>query len=427
MRRDKTFPSIEKAVLASLVLSSSLSIATSASAQVLQNVANFNGTNGALPFGSLTLSSNGLFYGTTDTGGTNNDGTIFSFNPATNALTDLANFNGTNGADPRGSLTLGSNGLFYGTTTFGGTNGDGTIFSFNPATNTLTDLANFDRTNGADPNGSLTLGSNGLFYGTTVNGGTTNFGGTIFSFNPINNALTGLADFNSINSLVPTGSLTLSSNGLFYGTTLDGGTNLEGTIFSFDPATGALTDLANFNFNNGGGPDGGLTLGSNGLFYGTTSGGGSKAQGIIFSFDPATNTLTNLVNFNGTNGTLPLGSLTFGSNGLFYGTTIFGGTVNAGTIFSFNPTNNALTKLADFNGTNGAEPSGSLTLGSNGLFYGTTEYGGTSNVGTIFSFDPGISSTSIPEPDVNLALGVTVLGAIAFLKRQLTKATKAEN
>ena len=145
------------------------------------------------------------------------------------------------------------------------------------------------------------------------------------------------------------------------------------------------------------------------------------------SFNPATNALTDLANFNFTNRADPNGSLTLGSNGLFYGTTLNGGTNLEGIIFSFNPATNALTDVANFNFTNGASPTGSLTLGSNGLFYGTTTFGGTNGDGTIFSFDPGISSTPVPEPDVNLALGVTALGAIAFLKRQLTKATKAEN
>jgi uncharacterized repeat protein (TIGR03803 family) len=105
-----------------------------------------------------------------------------------------------------------------------------------------------------------------------------------------------------------------------------------------------------------------------------------------------------------------------GTDGLFYGTTIYGGSSDNGTIFSFNPTGNVLTSLASFDGANGAFSSASLTLGTDGLFYGTTQGGGTSDAGTIFSFDPN-SSTPVPEPSA--LLGTTIAGALgATLKRK---------
>ena len=123
-----------------------------------------------------------------------------------------------------------------------------------------------------------------------------------------------------------------------------------------------------------------------------------------------------LADFNGANGSRSYAGLTLGTNGLFYGTTQAGGSSDQGTLFSFNPTGNVLTSLASFDGANGAFSSASLTLGTDGLFYGTTQGGGTSDAGTIFSFDPN-SSTPVPEPSA--LLGTTIAGALgATLKRK---------
>jgi uncharacterized repeat protein (TIGR03803 family) len=249
----------------------------------IQNLANFNGSNGGAPRASLTL-ADGLFYGTTQSSGSFGNGTIFSFNPTSNVLSSLASFDGSDGAFPFASLTLGPDGLFYGTTESGGSSGVGTIFSFNPTSNVLSSLASFDGSDGAFPGASLTLGPDGLFYGTTESGGSSG-GGTIFSFNPTGNVLSSLASFNGSNGLFPQASLTLGPDGLFYGTTPAGGSSNNGTIFSFNPTSNVLSSLASFDGSNGSAPFASLTLGPDGLFYGTTLFGGSSNNGTIFSFD----------------------------------------------------------------------------------------------------------------------------------------------
>jgi uncharacterized repeat protein (TIGR03803 family) len=167
---------------------------------------------------------------------------------------------------------------------------------------------------------------------------------------------------------------------------------------------------------NGAYPSASLSLGTDGFFYGTTDSGGSSDWGTLFSFNPTGNVLTSLASFDGNNGIGPLDSLTLGTDGFFYGTTDSGGSSDWGTLFSFNPTGNVLTSLASFDGANGAFSSASLTLGTDGLFYGTTQGGGTSDAGTIFSFDPN-SSTPVPEPSA--LLGTTIAGALgATLKRK---------
>ena len=410
-----------------LAIGSSLSTLTPVMAAGIQNLASFDRNNGALPNASLTLGTDGLFYGTTVSGGSSNNGTIFSFNPNGDTLTSLASFDGANGSRPFASLTLGTDGLFYGTTLRGGSSGFGTIFSFNPTGNTLTSLASFDFYNGSRPYASLTLGADGLFYGTASGGGSSR-SGTIFSFNPTGNTLTSLASFDFYNGAAPVASLTLGADGLFYGTTAGGGSSLAGTIFSFNPTGNTLTSLASFDRTNGNGaePVASLTLGTDGLFYGTTSvvDRFTFNAGTIFSFNPTGNTLTSLARFDGTNGGLPYASLTLGTDGLFYGTTSFGGNSDNGTLFSFNPTGNILTSLASFDRTNGDEPQASLTLGTDGLFYGTTTGGGSSNNGTIFSFDAGFAPPSTPVPEPSSLLGLLTLGTLgttATFKRKLKK------
>ena len=201
-------------------------------------------SNGKNPIASLTYdSSNGFFYSTTREGRTNNHGIVFSFNPATNALVKVADISNPNsdGKEPWASLTYdSSNDLFYGTTTEGGTYDYGTIFSFNPTTNALVKVANIYNfnSNGTRPNAGLTYNStNGLFYGVTETGGNDDKG-TIFSFNPTTNDLVMVADISNYksNGTYSEDSLIYnSSNGLFYGTTSGSGTNNKGTVFSFAP------------------------------------------------------------------------------------------------------------------------------------------------------------------------------------------------
>jgi uncharacterized repeat protein (TIGR03803 family) len=94
-----------------------------------------------------------------------------------------------------------------------------------------------------------------------------------------------------------------------------------------------------------------------------------------------------LKNFDNTNGAHPNGSLIQATNGKLYGMTSEGGSINAGVIFSFDPSSYTYTKLKNFDGTNGGNPYGSLMQARNGKLYGMTRKGGSINAGVIFSFD----------------------------------------
>ena len=194
-----------------------------------------SGNNGYSPFGHLLQLSDGTLYGTAFQGGTNGLGAIFKL--STNGpIIPVFSFNGTNGANPYSGLIQGNDGAIYGTTFFGGTNGNGTIFKL--LTNgTLTSLVSFGTTNGANPQASLVQASDGFLYGVTAFGGvyTNQAGvgyGTIFRITT-NGAFTSLLSFGNTNGATPEGGLTIGSDGNLYGTTVGGGTSSNGTVFRF--------------------------------------------------------------------------------------------------------------------------------------------------------------------------------------------------
>lgn len=316
----------------------------------LTTLVTFNGSNGVDPAAALTFGNDGNFYSITYEGGTNAEGAVFEVT-TNGTVTTLTSFSITTGMYPYAALTLGENGNFYGTTTQGGnTNlngggGFGTIFQVT-TNGALPLIVTLDGTNGASPESSLTLGSDGNFYGTTRFGGSgTGYGdaaGTIFKMTT-NGTLTTLVSFTGTNGATPIGGLTLGNDGNLYGTTSGGGSNNDGTVFMVT-TNGTLTTLACFNGADGAAPEAALTLGNGGNFYGTTASGGKTSSvypsGMGTAFEISTNgVLTTLIYFNGRNGALPVAPLTLGNDGNFYGTTQAGGDTNLnggsgfGTVF----------------------------------------------------------------------------------------------
>ena len=141
---------------------------------------------------------NGFLYGLNPWGGINGVGVLFSFNPTTNNYIKLFDFDVTNGANPFASLVQAGNGLLYGTTRSGGINGDGVLFSFNTSGNIYTKILDFDGTNGSVPTGSLSQASDSLLYGATASGGLNNQG-VIYSFNTVNGNCTQVLRQNQVN------------------------------------------------------------------------------------------------------------------------------------------------------------------------------------------------------------------------------------
>ena len=198
---------------------------------------------------------------------------------------------------------------------------------------------------------------------------------------------TTLVNFDALNVSNPTAPLIQGTDGNFYGTT----TGIEGpagtgTVFKMTP-TGTLTTLYTF-CSQSLCTDGrypyyaGLAQGTDGNFYGITAAGGDvNGDGTIFKITPD-GTLTTLYTFSGTDGSSPDSTLVQGDDGNFYGTTGSGGTSSAGTIFKITPTG-TLTTLHSFSGTDGSSPI-ALVQGDDGNFYGTTLFGGANGQGTVF-------------------------------------------
>lgn len=345
---------------------------------------------GGSPLGSLTLAGNGKLYGMTNYGGPNGYGVLFEYDPATSTYTNKFNFNNTTGSYPYGSLNLASNGKMYGMTNQGGANSFGVLFEYDPATSTYTKKLDFNNTtNGAGPKGNLTQAGNGKMYGMTNYGGATGLG-VLFEYDPATSTYVKKLDFNNATGTYPNGSLVVAANGKVYGT-VGGGANNNGVLFEYDPATSAYTKKFDFISPNGSNPGSSLNLATNGKLYGLTQDGGSLADGVLFEYDPATSTFTKKLDFNLTDGESPLGSLAQASNGKLYGTTNGGGATGNGTLFDFDPATAMYTKKVDFIGANGLNPQGSLVLAGNGKMYGMTSDGGTNSAGVLFEYDPATS------------------------------------
>ncbi|MEH2137113.1 choice-of-anchor tandem repeat GloVer-containing protein [Nostoc sp.] len=379
-------------ILTSLtILASSLVLPLQqAFAVTLTTVVNFNGTNGATPRAGV-LKGNGTddnLYGTTSAGGTSGNGTAFKLAPtAYTSLTTLINFTGTSGinkgTNPVARLFQAADGNFYGATFTGGTSNFGTVFKL--VNSTLTTLVNFTGTGGinpgANPAGRLITGSDGNLWGTSSTGGVNNKG-TVFKVPTSGGPLTTVVNFNGTNGATPLARLQLATDKNYYGTTSVGGTSAKGVVFKLTP-TGTLTSYS-FSGANGANPQSGL-IESSGFLYGTAKLGGANNKGAIFKVPLGGGTPVLVASFNGTNGANPTAALIKASNGNFYGTASAGGANNKGAIYQL--TGATITGLISFSGTNnGATPESTLIQLSNGAFYGTASFGGTSDKGTVFKF-----------------------------------------
>lgn len=211
-------------------------------------------------YNTPVIAINGKLYGTTQYGGVNENGTIYSFDLADNTYSVAHYFDFLNGGVPLGGLILANDGKLYGMSSLGGVYGRGVLFSFDPSDSSYDSVFNFDGVNGGSPYGTLMQGSNGILYGLATHGGSDDVG-VIFSFDLSGNTYTKLFDFTDIDGIAPFGNLIQVEN-LLCGTTYAGGANGYGTVFNFNLLTNIYTKLLDFNSINGANPNGGLiTLG----------------------------------------------------------------------------------------------------------------------------------------------------------------------
>jgi uncharacterized repeat protein (TIGR03803 family) len=326
----------------------------------------------------LTKGLNNKLYGVTQTGGENANGSIYEYDPETSIFTKKINLANT----PTSKLTQFSNGQFYG---IGGVKissdptcvycdlsggvrtppgiysiprecgadsiyiplGISFIYEWNSNTNTYSVVNN----EAGGIYSGFTIGNNGKAY--TVGNG--QCGGSILEFNS-NKKLVIKAEFFNSDASSVFAPMTNASNGKLYGVSVRGGTFNYGVLFEFDINSNSFQKKIDFDSINGKSAFGGLIDGKNGKLYGMTKEGGAFNKGVIYEYDIASNTLNKKIDFNGTNGAIPLGELTLGSNGLFYGVTSEGGNFDKGVLFEWNSTTNNLVIKQSFSGTDGSSP-----------------------------------------------------------------------
>jgi len=407
----------------------------SSPAQTFNNLASFSGDGGAYPVSSLVEGVDGNFYGTTSEGGSftclqspSGCGTVFKITPG-GVLTTLYSFSGyADGGVPAG-LAQGSDGNFYGTTSYGGSflacsYGCGTIFKITPA-GVFTTLHTFCSTgscnDGSYPEASLLQALNGDFYGATLTGGA-HLEGTIFKVTP-SGALTTVYSFCSSTGCtdgeLPCSPLVQDKNGNFYGTANAGGANGLGSIFKMT-STGALSTLYSYALpaDRGSCPAAGLVQGSDGNFYGTTIFGGTYSYGSVFKITPA-GAYTTLYSFCAAagcpDGAWPESALIQATDGNLYGVTPGGG----GGLFQITTSGMLTPYPLPTSPGSGLDPVGGLLQATDGNLYGTTALGGASGNGTVFSFLTGL------DPFISMLPGAAKLSAtVRIIGNNLAGATQ---
>ncbi len=376
--------------------------------------------SGNNPTTALVQANDGNFYGTTENGGPSSTGTIFKITPA-GALTTLHTFaQESDGGEPRSPLLLASDGNLYGMTYGNDANATfGTVYRITPA-GAFTTLKTFSGVDGDRPQGNLIQATDGNIYATTSAGGETfvsansvgdgnvikiTLAGTVTTFASLHYATEGSQ---------PLGGVVQATDGNFYGSAARGsssGASSFGNIFKLTPG-GVLSNFAGF--------DGAIQgvsrspnriiQASDGNFYGTAQGGGSNFGGTVFKVG-LDGTVTKLHDFasysaNGGDGSDPHDGLVQATDGNFYGTTQYGGTTGNGTIFRITP-DGTYTAIYSFTGnggsttTDGGNPLAALIQGRDGKLYGTTSAGGTSGGGTVFVLDAGLPAPLVANFTVN--------------------------
>jgi uncharacterized repeat protein (TIGR03803 family) len=245
----------------------------------------FTGTGGdsSEPLGGLVRDASGNLYGTTTY--YSGFGTIYKIDP-TGKETILYNFAPSAGCDPYGSLVLDAQGNVYGTTASCSSSGAGTVFKVDP-TGTETALYTFSgRTDGGEPEAGLIWDGKGNLYGTTFLGGSSSVG-TVFKLDPTTGTETVLYNFTGgADGAYPAwASLVRDRAGNLYGTTSQGGSSDFGVVFKLAP-TGKLTVLHSFSGRDGKIPYGTLVRDKAGNLYGTTYAGGRYGGGVVFKIAP---------------------------------------------------------------------------------------------------------------------------------------------
>jgi len=404
--------------LASAVVLLALVATQAARAQTYSVLHGFTGQpDGSNPFASLVQDSAGNFYGTARGGGDSNAcsdmippgcGVVFKLDANGNESV-LYNFTGPpDGAGPTFGLLMDASGNLYGTAEGGGNlttcyGGCGVVFKLDPSGHETVLYSFTGGTDGSGPTGVLVQDKSGNLYGTTIGGGvqTGSSGfGVVYKLDPSGHETVLYSFTGGADGAYPTGGLIRDSAGNLYGTAQYGGSFNEGVVFKIDTSNQEKVLYSFTGHADGGTPSSGLVQDPAGNLYGTTEGGGNLCQqagcGVVFKVDTNGNE-TVVHSFSYPDGAFPeLATLIRDPAGNLYGTTYGGGPscvfFGCGVVFKLDPSGNE-TVLHSFTATgeDGGNPSAGLLLDASGSLYGTTVWGGTSSLGTVFKLSAPFS------------------------------------
>jgi uncharacterized repeat protein (TIGR03803 family) len=358
----------------------------------------------------LLLGSDGRLYGTTSGGGAVGAGTVFSLSTNGLAYTILHSFTdrdgGGDGAVPLAGLVQTRDGVLFGTTSKGGTEDYGTIFRIGADGGNYAVVRSFSGANGGAVNPCATLiqGVDGELYGTTLDGGGGG-AGAVFTIHTDGTGYAVLHDFLGDDGAGPNGVIQ-GRDGALYGTALFGGADGRGAIFRLATNGSGFSLLHDFagGTNDGSNPQASLAQGLDGTLYGTTLNGGTTGLGTVFKLNPDGSGYSGLHSFDGLpgRGQNPQAPVLPGGEGSLYGTT-FSDDTHPGTVFKLGTNGEGYSVLHVFTGDAGEEasPQAGLVMSADGTVFGTTSGGGDLNQGTVFKlFSTCSYSLSLPGATV---------------------------
>jgi uncharacterized repeat protein (TIGR03803 family) len=359
----------------------------------------FQGGSDCSAYGSLILDPSGNLYGTA-TGSFGTNGEVYELIPGAGGWTETVIYNFGNPPDgqaPEGGVVRDAAGNLYGSTSRGGTSGRGTIYELTYASGSWTETVLYSFTGGTDgasPEGSLTLDQAGNLYGTTTYGGGSN-AGVVFKLTHNSSGWTEsvLYSFTGSNDGgEPMSGVIFDPAGNLYGTATQVGTLDSGVVFKLTPGLGAWTETVLYAFtlgNDGGDPIAPLTRANSGILYGAANAGGSGQAGVVYQLQPSASAIPSLggawvesvlYSFSGGNdGSGANTGVVFNTAGDLNGTTSFGGADNFGVVYQLTPSDNGWTENVLYSFTDGADggfPESTLAIDGSGNLYGTTVAGG---------------------------------------------------
>jgi len=348
---------------------------------VLHHFGTKNGTN--IQSG-LLKASNGKLYGVTASGGSNNKGTLYEFDPSNDSYKVMVHFMGGNGVSPIGLPMQASNNRIYGTTSSGGTNGTGVIYEFDITTRTSQIIHHFSNGLGSRPRGNL-VEYNGALYGLATQGGSISNNGLLFSLKMGTFVYSILHNFSSTTE-GNTPEYIIEKNGILYGNCRGGG-SFGGTLFKYDIGDLTFSTLHMFTAQTGRNPSQ-LSDGHNGFFYGVTDQGGLTNQGVFYKISLTNGSYVKIADFNGRNARFTKAGVLKATNGKYYFSSN-GGLTRSGNILEYDTTQNTLKSVFSFNHAPlGGVPVGKLLQVYGDKFIGITSEGGNENLGTVYIWDP---------------------------------------